>query len=195
MVHHIYHTRGIVLSSVATGEANCFYKLLTEEVGLVGAVAQGVREGKGKLKTMLQDFARVKVDLVRGKEVWRITSALEEHSMEGLKSRQENMVLFARMMLLVRRLVHGEGRNDELFEDVVSAYDFLEVTTVPAHLMPVLETLGALRILAWLGYLDVSSYEDFCKKDSWSLDTLIAFEKVHFRAVADINAALKASQL
>ncbi|MEK7538534.1 MAG: recombination protein O N-terminal domain-containing protein [Patescibacteria group bacterium] len=195
MAHHIYHTRGIILSNVATGEANRFYKLLTEDLGLIGAVAQGVREGKGKLKTMLQEFSRIKVDLVRGKEVWRIISAMEERPAGGLKKQGENMVLFARMASLVRRLVHGEGRNDELFRDMLAAHDFLEMVAIPANLVPAFETLSTLRVLVWLGYFDASSYEMFCKLGPWTMDMLTEWDKVHSRAVSDINAALKASQL
>lgn len=195
MAHHIYHTRAVVLSSVGTGEANRFYKLLTEDLGLIGAVAQGVREGKGKLKTMLQDFSCIKVDLVRGKEVWRIISAIEERPLRGLKNRGENIVLFARMTSLVRRLVHGEGRNDELFQDILEAYDFLETTEIPSSLAPAFETFSALRVLAWLGYLDTASYDAFCRQGPWTMDILTEWDKVHVHAVSDINTALKASQL
>ena len=195
MAHHIYHTRAIVLSNVATGEANRFYKLLTEDLGLVGAVAQGVREGKGKLKTMLQDFSCIKVDLVRGKEVWRIISVMEECPLRGLKEKKENMVLFARMASLVRRLVHGEGRNDELFQDMLAVQDLLETVSIPPNLVSAFETLSALRVLVWLGYFDASLYEMFCKPGPWTMNMLIEWNKVHVRAVSDINVALKASQL
>lgn len=195
MVHHIYHTRAIVLSSVGTGEANCFYKLLTEDLGLIGAVAQGVREGKGKLKTMLQDFSCIKVDLVRGKDVWRIISVMEEHEVGKLRNHPENMVLFARMTSLVRRLVHGEGRNDVLFQDILAAYDFLAGSVVPLNIAPSFETLGALRVLAWLGYLDTTAYETYCIPGPWTMEMLLSWNKVHPRAVSDINDALKASQL
>jgi recombinational DNA repair protein (RecF pathway) len=197
MAHHIYHTRGIVLGSVATGEANMFYQFLTEELGLVGAMAQGVRHGKGKLKMMLQDFSRVKIDLVRGREVWRVVSVLEDGSSQGFRVQRENMVLFARLASLVRRLVHGEDRNDELFRGICGAHDFLETETIQRELVSAFEALAALRILAWLGYVDTSAYGEFCgyEREVWNTDILARFRRVSSRAVSDINTALKASHL
>lgn len=74
-MYHIYHTRGVILGSVPIGESNRFYKIFTEEMGLVHATAQAVREAKSKLRYSLQDFSWASFDLVKGREVWRITSA------------------------------------------------------------------------------------------------------------------------
>jgi len=48
-MRHKYETRGIVLSRSPLGEANAFVTLLTPELGLVRARAQGVRRSGAKL--------------------------------------------------------------------------------------------------------------------------------------------------
>ena len=195
MVHHIYHTRGIILGSTATGEANRFYKILTEDLGLVGASAQAVRVEKSKLRYALQDFSRVTVDLVRGKEVWRIVSAAEEKAYPEVKANGARQRLFARVCALVQRLVHGEGREDALLSDLRSALDFLEKTPFSSDLEASFEALAAFRALVFLGYLDPVGYEDFMVSGAWSIETLLEFEKKRGDIVPLINDALHASQL
>jgi len=64
-MHHIYHTHGFILSSRNNGEANRMLMIYTREMGLIRAVAQGIRLHKSKLRFTLQDFSYVNVDLVR----------------------------------------------------------------------------------------------------------------------------------
>jgi DNA repair protein RecO len=195
MTHHIYHTRGVILGSVPIGESNRFYKIFTEELGLVGASAQSVRDEKSKLRYVLQDFSLINVDLVRGKEVWRITSAGEEVSYQALKGDTVRLKLFARSCALLTRLIHGEGREDELFRDLLGALEFLEHTMIPVELTLSFETLATLRSLVWLGYLDPEHYERFLESGVWTLALLEDFEKIRTRVIPEINEALHSSQL
>lgn len=195
MAHHIYHTRGIILGSVPIGESNRFYKIFTEELGLVSASAQSVRKEESKLRYVLQDFSFINVDLVRGKEVWRITSAGEEAAFLVLKSDTVRLKLFARSCSLLSRLIHGEGREDELFKDLLGALNFLEHTAIPAELTLSFETLATLRSLVWLGYLDPEHYERFLVAGTWSLEILKDFEHLRTEAIPAINEAIHSSQL
>ena len=195
MAHHIYHTRGIILGSVPIGESNRFYKIFTEELGLVGASAQSVRKEESKLRYVLQDFSFINVDLVRGKEVWRITSAGEEKFFPGIKSDSARLKLFARSCALLSRLIHGEAREDELFKDLLGALNFLEHTTIPAELTLSFESLAALRSLVWLGYLDPERYERFLVAGVWTLPLLEDFETIRTSVIPEINEALHSSQL
>ena len=195
MSYHIYHTRGIILGSVPVGESNRFYKIFTEEMGLVGATAQSVREGKSKLRYTLQDFSFVSVDLVRGKEMWRITSAGEWRAFPETKMDMARTKLFARICSLSSRLLQGEGCEQELFADIVGAADFLETRAVPEHFLASFETLAAMRVLAYLGYLDSEGYEKFLKPGVYSREILEEFESVRTEIIPKINEALKASHL
>ncbi len=194
MSYHIYHTRGLVLWSTPAGESNRFYKIFTEELGLIGASAQSVREERSKLRYVLQDFSWVTIDLVRGKEVWRITSA-GEGAILGIKGDSFRLKLFARMCSLVLRLVHGEGREDNLFHDLTLMTEFLEKDSVGTKLELAFEAIVALRILAHLGYIDGAKYEDFLYPAPLSLNVLEEFEKIRTATIPVINNALHASQL
>jgi len=195
MAYHIYHTRGIILGSVSTGESNRFYKLFTEELGLVSASAQSVRDNKSKLRYVLQDFSFVHIDLVRGKEVWRITSALEWRALPQTKEDARLLKLFARYASLLVRLLQGEGKEPEIFKDMVGVVDFFETHTLPLELNLSFESLIAMRVLVYLGYLDPQGYEIFLEAGVWTKEILEEFEKIRSRVLPLINEALHASHL
>ena len=195
MSHHIYHTRGIILGSTATGESNRYYKIFTEELGLIGGTAQSVREGKSKLKYTLQDYSLVTVDLVRGKEIWRIVSAGAWQPLDSIKSDEIRMKLFARFCALLSRLLQGEGRDQELFDEIIRVVDFLEKNQLQEELAPALETLVALRTLVHLGYMNPEEYQDYLGPDAYREESLEQFEKKRLEIIPKINAALSASHL
>lgn len=194
MAHHIYHTRGIILGSSPSGEANRFYKIFTEELGLVGATAQSVRAGKSKLRYTLQDYATIFVDLVRGKEVWRITSAIEEQPI-GAFDDLEQKKLFIHVCAIISRLLQGEGRERKLFLDVRTLADFLKTTPIPSALLLSIEALASLRALSALGYVDARGYSKFLKPGEYSLTLLGEFEVVRGDVAKLVSAAFVASHL
>jgi len=194
MSYHIYHTRGIIVGSQPSGESNRFYKIFTEELGLVGATAQSVRVGKSKLRYVLQDYGMVLVDLVRGKEVWRITSAIEEQPPVGI-DRNENKEIFTHACMLVSRLLHGEAPEKEIFIDLHNLADFLRKEGGLKDLRTSVEALFALRTLVALGYVDSSGYGAFLKAGEYTKGLLTQFSQILPRAVELVNNALASSHL
>jgi hypothetical protein len=71
-MYKIYETKGYVLSSIPSGEADRLLNVFTKELGLVRAKAQGIRYEKSKLRFSTQDFSEVNISLVRGKGYWRL---------------------------------------------------------------------------------------------------------------------------
>lgn len=196
MAHQIHHTRGVILGSSPAGESSRFYKIFTEELGLVGAKAQSVREGKSKLRYVLQDFSWVHVDLVRGKEVWRITSAQADsvHTYEGALSVKSRKI-FARACGLVARLVQGELRDQNLFHELSAFSAFLVKSGDLGEQGKVAEAIMALRVLAHLGYLEEGTQHDAISFTEWSLPLLDTLAPRYSSMVVDINTALRASHL
>lgn len=191
MSHHIYHTRGLILGSVPIGESNKFYRIFTEDFGLVGATAQAVREQKSKLRYALRDFSWVNLDLVLGKDVWRITSAISQRY-DGPGG--EISPSFIRACALLSRLVHGEGRNDALFHEIRSFEEFLANHD---HLerQAAVDGLIALRILSHLGYIDTAPYRQYLEAGAWNEDIVSRFDEIHHSMIPVINDALRASHL
>jgi len=139
----------MVLSRAPLGETNAFITLLTPELGLVRARAQGLRRSGAKLAAALATLVESDVVLVRGREGWRLSGAVLHENwfrrVQGDAARSRA----SRVSGLLLRLVAGEVHDPKLFA-VVSG--FLEaLATLPEESHEAAEVLAALRVLAVLG--------------------------------------------
>ncbi len=195
-MHHIHHTNALILGSRNRGEANRVFTILTREMGLIHAVAQGVRLNKSKLRYALTDYSYAKIDLVRGKEVWRITSATPINSFPGIRSNLKGVQLLASVSKLIRRLIQGEAEfHESIFDDTLSAYTFLENSDHAVHTYEVVELSLVLRLLKMLGYIGSSAFADQhtdAPFDPNAID-MARFEKKTI--IFEINRALRESHL
>src|SRR3989344_8971745 len=109
-MHHIYTTQAFVIHSSPYGESCKFLLLFTKDFGMIGAVAQGIRLIKSKLRYHIQDYSFSNISIVRGKEVWRLTGA------HGLEEKVQPQIIHIKILKLLKRLLHGEEKNEKLFE-------------------------------------------------------------------------------
>ena len=194
-MHHIYHTHGFILSSRNTGEANKMLAIYTRELGLVWAMAQGLRLHKSKLRFTLQDFSYVNVDLVRGKEIWRVTSAKHISSFPLARSSSHSLLLMTRISKLLLRLCVGESPSDVIFDDFIQALYLLDSENISISSREALELHLVLRIMNSLGYIgdsDILSKYLGSEFDHSKTEELL---KERQSIIAHINKALNESQL
>lgn len=161
MSHHIYHTDALVLAGDDRGEANKYLTLFTSELGLIRATAQGVRLGKSKLRFALQDFSYVRVDLVRGRDVWRVTSAIFQESFAPVVLSPDSGVVLRNVTRLLIRLLAGEESHPDLFAHVLESFRYLKEKSseVAASILSA-ESVIVLRILFHTGYLALREADD-----------------------------------
>ena len=149
-MRHKYETRGIVLARTPLGEANAFVTLLTPELGLVRARAQGIRRPGAKLAAALATFSESSFVLVRGREGWRLAGAVLEENWFKRLARAAARERAARVSGLLLRLVAGEAHEPALFPLM---HSFLEaLSDIPEELHTAAETFAALSVLAVLGF-------------------------------------------
>ena len=199
MSHHIYNTKGIVLSSFPIGESDKLFKIFTRELGLVDATAQGVRKTESKNRYGLQDFSLLHISLVRGREVWRITNVSTIKNLffdlEEKKDARESLI---KIILFVQKLVHGEEKNEKLFYLVLNAFEFLKQKETSPTSLKSFETIYFLKILDNLGYFDKNIHEekfkDFLSCDVTN-DLINKMSFVEKDAQIEINEALKETHL
>jgi recombinational DNA repair protein (RecF pathway) len=149
-MRHKYETRGIVLSRTPAGEANAFITLLTADMGVVRARAQGVRRSGAKLSSALATFAENELVLVRGREQWRIAGAVLKENWFFKMHKKMPRERAARISHLLLRLVVGETRDEKLFPIIKNFFEAL--VELPENFQEAAEILAALRILAALGF-------------------------------------------
>lgn len=195
-MYRTYTTDGLVLGSRDSGEANKYYFILTRELGLVSAFAQGVRELKSKLRYSLAELSYVKVSLVRGKEKWRLTSTVPLPDLDGLRNSGEKKKIAAKLTGLIRRLVGGEEEDQELFDELISSLKFLSAHDLSTKSLHDYELLAVLRILDKLGYISPrDNWLNLLGGRLWEGETLPNIEKERKILLATINESLYHSQL
>ncbi len=194
-MHHIHHTHGFVIGSRNIGEANKILLLYTREMGLVRAVAQGIRLHRSKLRFGLQDFSYANIDLVRGRDIWRVTSATTITSFPFARAQRESLLLTARVSKLIERLCDGEEANEKIFDDIIQVLYLLDDPATQSSLREALELHLVLRIMNTLGYIGESAMlaeylqSDF---DQSKTESLLREKR---SIIAHINRALNESQL
>lgn len=188
-MRHKYETRGIVLSRSPMGEANAFIMLLTQDVGLVRARAQGVRQPGAKLASSLATFTESSLVLVRGKESWRIAGAVLEENWFA-QMRNSSRIRAARVSGLILRLVAGEAYDPSLF--LIMASFLKSLSKLPEYFHDSAEVLAVLRVLSALG-LDTG--ETPGEESSFSQPLLSAVMKDRTNYITRINNGITSSGL
>ncbi len=142
--------------------------IFTREFGLIMAAAQGIRLERSKLRYYTQEHAMGMFSLVKGREMWRLTSAapfsLRTFPLRATQSGKVHprsggemaisQSLIARLAQLLRRLLQGEEAHPEVFDVIKACVDFVgEREDLNAAQLAAIESLTVARILHWLGYI------------------------------------------
>ena len=148
-MHTIHHTSAVILRSEPRGEYDKVYWLFTEYFGLVRAVATGVRKSAAKLKSQLVDYAFVEVDLVKGREVWRLVSArlIYQPLTDTTKPLARGYV---RALATLARFIIDEGEHRALYAHIEEVAHSIDIEVDPRAY----DALAIWRILVHLGYID-----------------------------------------
>lgn len=194
-MHHIYHTHGFILNSRNTGEANKMLTIYTREMGLVRALAQGIRLHKSKLRFTLQDFSYINVDFVRGRDIWRVTSAKHISSFPLARSNAFSLILMTRVSKLIERLCTGESPNENIFDDFIQALYLLDDENISSSSREALELHLILRIMNSLGYIGDSVMLSKYLSSSFDYSKTESLLEERQSIIAYINKALNESQL
>jgi len=193
-MHHIYHTEGIILSSRDHSEAGKYYHIFTRDLGMITAHAEGVRKMSSKLRFVLQDFSYIKIDLVQGKNIFRVTSASKTNKLEEVIKQPENFKIFANVARLLKRLLAGVEPNEVLFTDVLNGLSILEKTQTKNDLRNI-EIIIVLRILNNLGYIGENETLLNLVRSPFEESLMLKVSKDRVHVLNQINKALKETHL
>jgi len=193
-MHHIYHTEGIILGSRSHGEAGRYYYIFTRDLGMIHASAQGVRKMSSKLRYVLQDFAYLKIDLVQGKNIFRLTNASKTNVLENITKMPENLKVFANIARLLKRLLTGVEPNEVLFADLLNGLSILEKSETKDDLLNI-EAIIVLRILNNLGYIGENEVLQSLIKSPFEGNLIFEVSKDRKKVLQHINKALKETHL
>lgn len=189
-MRHKYDTRGIVLGHAGAGEANAHVLVLTGDLGLVRARAQGVRRSGAKLAAALQTFAESDLVLIRGKEGWRLSGAVLGENWFARLARGNARERAGRTAHLLLRLVAGEAPEAELYP-LLRGY-FEALATLPEESHDAAEIRAALALLAALGF---DAGERLAPGELFGPEELARVQGARGAYIARVNQDLAASGL
>ncbi len=194
MSHHVYNTKAFVLGFLPQKENDRIVIFFTEELGLIYGIAQGVRKETSKLRGILLEGAFVNVSLIRGRNIWRVTTAsLGKDVLSSLKNDKELQKSYLRILSLLERLVKGEEKHIELFATLNDVLAFLSDGDISEQ--NGFEIVLVSRILFHLGYLAPKDVPEGIVSDPLSID-LLKFSQIHKKQIVSvINSGLRASGL
>ena len=194
-MHHIHHTHAIILGSKNLGESNKTLYLYTRELGLISARVQSIRKESSKLRYALQDYSYAEIDLVRGKDVWRVTTAVARESFSHTYRDLQAFSTIKQIASLVIRLCAGEEKNEKIFEDLLFGLRFYNQEYLSIENKQKTELVLVLRILHHLGYIgDVEKFAPILD-DVFDPNREI-YQKLEKKTILfEINRALKESHL
>lgn len=191
MAYQVYTTDAIVCGSSERGEHDRSLLMFTRDAGMLWARAAGARGIKSKLRYALQDFSRVKVSLVRGKQSWRVTGVEPDENLYFAAADREGRAAVLRGIRLLRRLIQGEDTHPELFAIVRDGFSyFIKLNSEHKNA----ETLFALRVLYELGYIASEDTFDFAIS-ALSLEEAVEALKGRKTAIDHIERALEEALL
>lgn len=197
MSYHTYNTAGLILDTRPTGETSQYVYVFTRELGLVGAHAQNTRHVSSKLRYSLDAPARSTVSLVRGKNMWRLISAVPDKSFyAAFRGDEQKQIISARVFFLVKKLLAGEESHQELFDVISTGLDFLESSIGETEQIKNFEAIIILRILHMLGYVpETENLKSFYSTTEWSREIVQALGSKRAVAIKVINESIKETGL
>lgn len=171
MSYRIYTSDAFILSAKHTRDADLSLFAFTERFGLLHAAAKSARYMKSKLRYSLQSMTFGSLSLVKGREIWRVTSAKKMINLYDKRLPAEFRTVLARMLLAVERFCPREQPEPVIFDLLKAASGFVFKDMAPlasgvsgmgaanhghAERLEHLEKTFLLKLMHELGYVDIN---------------------------------------
>ena len=193
MSYAIYKTEAITLRTIPNGEANVDAVFLTRDLGKISVRVQSARKVESKMRMHLARYGHVVIDVVRGKNTWRLTG-ITDVKKHALFTDNAILAAFARATGLAEHLIRGEEPHAEIFDFFVGVMDYVDAQAAEKirsiFSAEALELFMVIHILSKLGYWSAQPPAQLPTHEI--LENLINHKK---ELVAQINEAIEATQI
>ena len=161
MSYRIYTSDAFIITAKQSRDADLAVFAFTEQFGILHATAKSARHIKSKLRYSLQSMTFGSLSLVKGREIWRVTSAKKMISLYDKRIPAEGRVLLARVLAHTERFCPREQPEPVIFDmlKAVSGFVFKDLSLperLPQYALNCerLEKVFLLRLMYELGYVD-----------------------------------------
>lgn len=190
MSHAIYQTPAIILKTKNMRESNKLVVLYTQKFGLIYCITQSIRELKSKMRYHTNRYSLVTVDLVQGRDIWRITGIHEDASAINFAG-TIFYELISKFTQLLIRLCNSEESYPELWDDLDFLYRHQDL--INDDNQDIYEIIFTIRTLSVLGYWDGN--EPFLGDTPFAADNFDFVKNKKTLLIHTINQRLQDTQL
>ncbi len=155
MSYKLYKTEGIVIKSQNTGESDKILSVFTKDFGRIELFAKGARKINSKLNQHLNLFDYSRLVFVVGKEFLRITDAEKISSWDMISASFAKLESGARITRFLDRMLKGQEKNAAMWNFIIEALSCLNSDVSSNKDIVFLEKIIFLKILFFLGYVDL----------------------------------------
>ncbi|MBV9454197.1 MAG: DNA repair protein RecO [Rubrobacter sp.] len=158
----VYKSKGIVLRSIRYGEADRILDLYTQDMGLVSAIAKGIRRIKSRFGGRLEPLSCVDFLAYEGRTLDTITQVEVLRSFHRVRESLTRLQAVGAMVAMVRVLSGGDEADRRVFNLLYHALDALE-----AHGENVksIEAAFSLKLSSLAGYTPRLDFCVSCERD------------------------------
>lgn len=173
-------------------ESNKLVLLYTERFGLIYGTLQSIRELKSKMKFHTQTLSLVDVDIIQGRDIWRIVGIHEREPSLGFVG-TPFYPFMNNIADLLLRMLQGEESHTEIWDDLLFLYTTAKDTLTESDYQA-LEIIVVVRLLYYLGYWngDTECIEPNNFLTTELFNTVLNNRKKYIQS---INQGIKDSQL
>lgn len=187
-VYQKYTTEGFIVNTRGSGEADRLFLIYTKDFGMIFAHATSVRMSKSKLRPHLNIGAKLFLTVLKSKNRWKLTEARESES--KLIHNAKEYKVFLKIITVLKSLIHGEEKNESLFDVMSNFYNFLLNNKEP-EILEGAELLVMVSVLNVLGYGDELGFMEYT--DRFEEDNLKKILGDKSNIIKNINKSLKAT--
>lgn len=188
--HLVQHTKAVVLSLRNVKEANKIAVLYTRDFGLIYVSAQSIRMNHAKMRYHLQYLSLVEVDLVRGREFWKLVGIHE--ILPSLSFVTTDWYSFLdKLATILYRLNQGEESNQILWNEI----DYLFFYLKDHSYENLFEFVVMVRVLSSLGYWQGDEIIVYSLSPYDDTEVLDYVQQHRLTLVTKINTSLRQTQL
>jgi DNA repair protein RecO (recombination protein O) len=122
----VYKSKGIVLRSIRYGEADRILDLYAQDLGLISAIAKGIRRTRSRFGGRLEPLSCVEFLAYEGRTLDTITQVEVLRSFRGVREDLDRLEAAGGMVGMVRALSGGDEADRRVFNLLYHALDALE---------------------------------------------------------------------
>jgi DNA repair protein RecO (recombination protein O) len=159
----VYKSRGIVLRSVRYGEADRILDLYTQDMGLISAIAKGIRRIKSRFGGRLEPLSCVDFLAYEGRTLDTITQVEVLRSFHSVRENLTRLKAAGAMVAMVRVLLGGDEADRRVFNLLYHALDALETREGN---MKSIEAAFSLKLSSLAGYAPRLDFCVSCERDA-----------------------------